>query len=186
MKYDKKAIRDEAKRSLDQGAVTNDYPLDPVLACEILNDALASEVLCILRYRHHQIAAKSINAPEVAEEFEEHAQNEEEHMLQLAERINQLGGDPNLNPLELADRSVTEYGNATSLVGMIREDLVAERIVISLYRQMIQWFGDKDPTTRRILESILEDEEEHAADLADLLALERISGGQEQLKEHVA
>jgi bacterioferritin len=185
MDYDKTTIRDEAKKDLDQGAVTSDYGLDPIRACEILNHALASEIVCVLRYRHHQIVAKSIHAPVVAEEFEEHATSEEKHILMLAERINQLGGEPNLNPANLAERSVTEYGiTKNSLLGMIRDDLVAERIVISLYRQMIQWFGDRDSTTRRMLEQILADEEEHASELADLLALETIS--QHDQSEEVA
>ncbi len=175
MDYDKIAIREEAKKSIDQGAVTGDYGLDPVRACEILNEALASEVVCVLRYRHHQIIAKSIHSPGVAAEFEEHAKNEEEHVLMIAERINQLGGEPNLDPAFAADRSITEYGNSTSLLGMIRDDLVAERIVISLYRQMVQWFGDRDSTTRRMIEKILADEEDHASELADLLHLEQIS-----------
>ena len=175
MDYDKISIREEAKKSIDQGAVTEDYGLDPVRACEILNEALASEVVCVLRYRHHQIIAKSIHSPAVAAEFEEHAKNEEDHVLEIAERINQLGGEPNLDPAIVTDRAVTEYGNSTSLLGMIRDDLVAERIVISLYRQMIQWFGERDPTTRRMLEEILADEEDHAAELADLLHLEQIS-----------
>lgn len=161
--------RRAAKSSIDQGAVTPAYPLDVDLACKILNQALASEILCILRYRHHQIVAKGINYPQVAAEFKEHAINEEAHMLMLAERIDQLGGDPDMNPATITDRSATEYGTTGDLMTMIREDLVAERISIDVYRQMIEWFS-ADPTTRRMLEEILADEEEHANDLADLLA----------------
>lgn len=161
-------IRREARRSIDQGAVTSDYPLDVEQACKILNEALASEILCVLRYRHHQIVAKGINHPQVAAEFKEHAENEEKHMLQLAERIDQLGGNPDMNPATIISRSATEYGKETDLVSMIKEDLIAERVAIEVYRQMIEWFA-ADPTTRCLLERILADEEEHATDLADLL-----------------
>lgn len=161
-------IRQEAQKSIEQGAITADYPLDVKRACQILNEALASEILCVLRYRHHQIVAKGINFPQVAAEFKEHAENEEEHMLMIAERIDQLGGDPDLNPATVSARSATEYGTSGDLVSMIREDLVAERIAIEVYRQMIEWFS-ADTTTRRMLEGILADEEEHATDLADLL-----------------
>lgn len=162
-------IREQAIRSMDQGAVTEDYPLDVEQACKLLNEALASEILCVLRYRHHQIVAKGINKPQVSEEFAEHADSEERHMLQIAERIDQLGGNPDMNPLTITTRAATEYGSKLDLTSMIREDLVAERIAIEVYRQMISWFGSGDPTTRRMLEQILADEEEHATDLADLL-----------------
>jgi bacterioferritin len=155
---------------MTQGPVTGDYPLDVTQACRILNEALASEVMCVLRYRQHQIAAKGIDFPQVAAEFKEHAENEEEHMLMLAERINQLGGEPELSPAVIAQRSFTQYETAPDLITMIQQDLVAERIVIEIYREMIHWFGEGDPTTRRLLEGILEDEEEHANDLADLLS----------------
>lgn len=162
-------IRRDAEKSLEQGAITNDYPLDVKRACQILNEALASEILCVLRYRHHQVIARGINSPQVAAEFKEHAENEEEHMMQIAERITQLGGDPDMNPATIAQRSATEYGGSgNDLVSLIREDLVAERIAIEVYRQMVEWFS-ADTTTRRMLEKILADEEEHANDLADLL-----------------
>lgn len=161
-------IRRDALKSIEHGAVTGDYPLDVKRACQILNEALASEILCVLRYRHHQIVAKGINFPQVAAEFKEHAENEEEHMLQIAERIDQLGGDPDMNPATITARSATEYGTSGDLVSMIREDLIAERIAIEVYRKMVDWFS-ADPTTRRMLEKILADEEEHATDLADLL-----------------
>ncbi len=162
-------IRRHAMTSMNQGAVTGDYPLDIERACQILNEALATEILCVMRYRHHAIVAKGINFPQVAAEFKEHAANEDEHVWALAERIDQLGGDPDFNPATVAARSATEYGSSGDLLEMIREDLVAERIVIEVYRQMIDWFGHNDPTTRRLLEKILADEEEHANDLADLL-----------------
>ncbi|AZZ35537.1 bacterioferritin [Bdellovibrio sp. qaytius] len=162
-------IRRHALKSMRQGAVTGDYPLDIEKACQILNEALASEILCVLRYRHHAIVAKGINFPQVAAEFKEHAASEDKHVWAIAERIDQLGGDPDMNPATIAARSATEYGSSGDLIEMIREDLVAERIVIEVYRQMIDWFGHNDPTTRRLLEKILADEEEHANDLADLL-----------------
>ncbi|MES2216980.1 MAG: ferritin-like domain-containing protein [Pseudomonadota bacterium] len=168
--YDVEEIKKEAKRSLQEGAVTEDYSLDIKQACLMLNEALATEILCVLRYRHHQIVAKSIDFPQVAAEFKEHAEEEEKHMLMIAERINQLGGNPDFNPATILARSATDYGKGESLVDMIKEDLIAERIVISVYRKMIEWFGNDDPTTRRMLEQILEDEEDHADELADLLA----------------
>lgn len=162
-------IRRNASRSLDDGAVTADYPLDKEEACALLNEALASEILCVLRYHHHQIIAKGINYPQVSAEFKEHAEEEMEHVLKLAERIDQLGGDPDMNPATITKRSATQYGSSGDLITLIREDLVAERVAIDVYRRMIAWFGDADPTTRRLLEHILADEEEHATDLADLL-----------------
>lgn len=163
-------IRKQAKKSIDDGAVTREYPLDLKLACELLNRALASEIICVLRYRHHQIIAKGIDYIQVAAEFEEHAQEEEKHMLMIAERINQLGGDPDFSLPSVMKNSATEYGSATELLEMVKDDLIAERIAIDIYRKMITWFGDGDPTTRRMLEDILEDEEDHADDLSDLLA----------------
>lgn len=162
-------IREQAAKSMARGAVTEDYPLDAGKACIMLNKALASEILCVLRYRHHQVVAKGINNPQVANEFREHAESEERHMLQIAERIDQLGGNPDMNPATIVVRSATEYGSSTDLTAMIQEDLVAERVAIEVYRQMISWFSPGDPTTRRLLEQILADEEEHATDLADLL-----------------
>lgn len=168
--YDKNRIREQAKQSIDAGAVTQDYALDVKKACELLNEALATEILCVLRYRHHQIIAQGIDRIQVSEEFAEHAQQEEQHMMMIAERITQLGGNPDFNPTSISQRTATEYGTATGLKEMIKEDLIAERIVIMVYRKMIDWFGTADSTTRRMLEDILEDEEEHANDLADLLA----------------
>lgn len=162
-------IRRHAMTSMNQGAVTGDYPLDIDKACQLLNEALATEIQCVLRYRHHAVIAKGINAPQVAAEFKEHAANEDEHVWALAVRIDQLGGNPDFNPETIKARTATEYGSATDLIDMIREDLVAERVVIEVYRQMIDWFGHNDPTSRRLLEKILADEEEHANELADLL-----------------
>lgn len=168
--YNIDEIKREAKHSLGSGAVTQDYALDVKEACKLLNDALATEILCVLRYRHHQIIAKGIDRIQIAEEFAEHAMQEEKHMLMIAERISQLGGDPDFNPSTLVTRAITDYGQSTHLKDMIKDDLIAERVVISVYRTMIEWFGMHDPTTRRMLESILEDEEDHANDLSDLLA----------------
>jgi bacterioferritin len=167
--YNINDIRNAANLSLQDGAVTKDYPLDLNQACKLLNEALATEILCVLRYRHHQIIAKGINSIQVAAEFEEHALQEEQHMLMIAERINLLGGNPDFNPATIMQRSATEFGTGTNLQAMIKEDLVAERIAIMVYRKLIDWFGQADPTTRRMLEIILEQEEEHANDLSDLL-----------------
>jgi bacterioferritin len=162
-------IRRQAKQSLDDGAVTQDYPLDINEACKLLNSALATEIMCVLRYRHHQIIARGIDKPQVAAEFKEHAEDEQRHMLMIAERINQLGGNPDFNPATINQRTATEYGTGTDLVKLIEEDLIAERIAIMVYRELIEWFGAGDPTTRRMLEDILKDEEDHADDLSELL-----------------
>ena len=168
--FDLQKIRKDAAESVEKGAVTKDYPLDLNQAYALLNEALATEILCVLRYRHHQIVAKGIDFPQVAAEFTEHADDEQRHMLMIAERIDQLGGDPDFNPATILQRASTEYGTGGALNEMIKQDLVAERIAVEIYRKLIAWFGEKDSTTRRMLESILEDEEEHASDLADLLA----------------
>ena len=168
--FDVETVRKMAKKSLDDGAVTQDYPLDIKEACKLLNDALATEIMCVLRYRHHQVIAKGIDRIQVAAEFKEHAEDEERHMMMLAERINQLGGNPDFNPATVAERTATEYGTGDDLLKLIKEDLIAERIVIIIYHKLIEWFGDGDPTTRRMLEKILKDEEDHADDLSDLLA----------------
>jgi bacterioferritin len=167
--FDIASIRKEAKQSIEDGAVTKDYRLNKNQACTLLNNALATEILCVLRYRHHQVVAKGIDRPQVAAEFKEHADDEERHMYMIAERINQLGGDPDFNPKTICERSATEYSASTDLLTMVKEDLIAERIAIMTYRKMIEWFGNEDPTTRRMLEEILKDEEDHADDLSDLL-----------------
>ncbi len=167
--FDIEDIRNRAKQSIEEGALTKDYRLDINQALTLLNNALATEILCVLRYRHHQIIAKGIDKPQVAAEFKEHAEDEEKHMYMIAERIHQLGGDPDFNPKTVSERSATEYGSSNDLMTMIKEDLIAERIVIMTYRKMIEWFGNEDPTTRRMLEKILKEEEDHADDLSDLL-----------------
>jgi bacterioferritin len=170
-------VRKQALRSMGKGAITAGYTLDLEMAYKVLNEALASEILCVLRYRHHQISGKGIDFPQVVAQFKEHALSEERHVLKIAERINQLGGNADFNPETLMQRASTEYGRATELLAMIEEDLVAERIAIETYRNLILWFGDADPTTRRMLEEILADEEEHANDMGDLLAKTQGSPG---------
>lgn len=173
--YSLAEIKALAKKSIEEGAVTEDYPLDREQAYKHLNAALATEIMCVLRYRHHQIVAKGINRPQVAAEFAEHADDEQRHMMMIAERINQLGGNPDFNPATILQRTATDYSNEDDLLEMIKEDLIAERIAIMTYREMIKWFGAGDPTTRRMLEVILQDEEDHADDLADLLQQRRPS-----------
>ncbi len=167
--YDLENIKKSAREFLERGAVTQDYPLNVEEACAHLNAALATEIMCVLRYRHHQIIAKGIDKPQVVAEFAEHAADEERHMMMIAERINQLGGNPDFNPGTVMQRTATEYGTGNNLFKLIEEDLIAERIAIMVYRDLIEWFGAKDPTTRRMLEEILKDEEDHADDLSDLL-----------------
>jgi len=168
--YNLNEIKKDAQQSIEQGAVTKDYPLDLNEAYKLLNAALATEIMCVLRYRHHQVIARGIDRPQIAAEFKEHADDEEKHMMMIAERINQLGGNPDFNPNTISSRTATEYGTGDSLLKLIEEDLISERIAISVYRKLIDWFGQNDPTTRRMLEDILKDEEDHADDLSDLLA----------------
>ena len=167
--YNINEIRKQAGQYIEQGAITQDYPLDLETACTLLNAALATEIMCVLRYRHHQIIAKGIDRPQIVAEFAEHAEDEQKHMMLIAERINQLGGNPDFNPGTVLSRTATEYGQGIDLLKLVEDDLVAERIAIMVYRELIQWFGSSDPTTRRMLEDILKDEEEHADDLSDLL-----------------
>lgn len=162
-------IRARARQNLDKGAVTEDYRADRKTVLKLLNEALATEIVCVLRYKRHYFMATGLNAEPVAAEFAEHAAQEQEHADSLAERIVQLGGEPNMSPDGLLQRSHSEYVEGNSLKDMIKENLVAERIAIDSYRQMIEYIGDKDPTTRRILEEILAVEEEHADDMADFL-----------------
>jgi bacterioferritin len=166
---DIEAVRHRAREHLDEGAVTSNYETDVATSIRLLNDAVASEIVCVLRYRYHAIAASGISSDAVVKEFEEHARDEEQHLVWFAERINQLGGKPNLNPEGLAERAVTQYVEGGDLVAMIKENLVAERIVIEIYRDMIRYFGEKDPTTRVLLERVLAQEEDHANDMHDLL-----------------
>ena len=163
-------IRRRARMHIENGAVTEDYKANRETVIQLLNDALATELVCVLRYTHDHHMAVGIHAEPVSAEFAEHAQEEQEHADLLASRITQLGGDPDYNPEGLKMRSHSEYVVRASLVDMIRENLVAERIAIDSYSQIIRYIGDSDMTTRRLLEDILAKEEEHAEDLADLLA----------------
>lgn len=164
-------IRDRAKREMEKGAVTDAYGADREQVIKVLNEALATEIVCTLRYKNHYYRASGIRGREAAEEFLEHAQEEQAHADQIAERITQLGGIPDLNPKTIATRAHAEYTNddTRTLEAMLKEDLVAERIAVDVYTQMAKWLGDKDPTTRRMIEEILATEEEHADDIADLL-----------------
>jgi bacterioferritin len=162
-------IRRRAREHLEHGAITDNYGVDLETALNLLNEAVATEIVCVLRYKFHATAATGIASKAVRDEFAEHAQEEQQHLDMLAERINQLGGRPNLNPDGLSSRAASQYVEGDNLIAMIREDLVAERIAIETYRDMVRWFGDRDPTTRIMLEEILAVEEEHANDMHDLL-----------------
>ena len=165
-------IRVRARQQIEDGAVTKDYKLDREQAIRILNEALATELVCVLRYKRHYFMARGIQAEAVAAEFLEHATQEQEHADQIAHRIVQLQGEPDFSPDGLSARSHAEYVEGDSLTEMIRQDLIAERIAIDSYREMIAYLGDKDSTTRRLLESILAVEEEHADDLVGLLEID--------------
>jgi bacterioferritin len=162
-------IRDRARRMIEDGAVTQSYGLDRQQAINILNEALATEIVCVLRYRFHYFMATGLHSPAVAKEFLEHSNEEQEHADSIAERIQQLGGKPELNPAVVSKASHSEYIEGRSLTDMLQEDLIAERIAIDTYREIVRFFGDKDPTSRILMESILAKEEEHADDLATLL-----------------
>jgi bacterioferritin len=166
---DIKTLRQRARQHIENGAVTQGYQADRDTVIRILNDALATEIVCVLRYKRHHFMAAGIHAQSVAQEFLEHAQEEQAHADQIAQRIVQLGGAPNFSPEGLLSRSHSEYVEGDSLIDMIKEDLVAERIAIDSYREMIVYLGNNDPTTRRMLEGILAMEEEHAEDLSTLL-----------------
>jgi len=166
---DVESLRQHALEKLEEGPVTQSYQGDVGKTVDILNDALATEIVCVLRYMHHYFMATGVHASAARDEFKEHADAEREHADMLAERIQQLGGKPDFNPKSLLERSASQYIEGEDLADMIREDLVAERIVIELYQQMVRYFSDNDPTTRIIMEQLLKDEEEHASDLADLL-----------------
>ena len=167
---DIKTLRERARRHIERGAVTEGYSADRETVIKLLNEALATEIVCVLRYKRHYFMASGIHAEGVAAEFLEHANDEQGHADQIAARIVQLGGEPNFNPDGLLTRSHAEYVEGETLVDMIKEDLVAERIASDSYRDMINYFGNDDPTTRRLMESILAVEEEHADDLVNLLS----------------
>src|SRR5579859_237126 len=166
---DVEEIRRRAINKMEDGAVTESYQGDVNKTIEILNEALATEIVCVLRYMHHYFMATGVHAKGVADEFKEHADDEREHADSLAERIQQLGGKPNFDPKGLLERSVSQYVEGETLAEMIREDLIAERMVIEVYQKMVRYFGDNDPTTRTLVEELLRKEEEYASDLSDLL-----------------
>ena len=167
---DVQTLRARARKQIEDGVLTPSYDLDPRVAVELLNTALATELICVLRYRQHALVATGLEAEPVAAEFLVHSNEELAHADLIARRIVQLGGTPQMDPAGLSDRSHAEYVTCDALEDMIRENLVAERIAIDSYREMIRFFGDKDSTTRTMLEGILATEEEHADELADLLA----------------
>ncbi|HET6430750.1 ferritin-like domain-containing protein [Dyella sp.] len=162
-------IRSRARQHIEEGAITSGYSADRETVIKVLNDALATEIVCVLRYKRHYYMASGIHAKSVAAEFLEHANEEQEHADRIAERITQLDGAPDLNPAGLLTRSHADYTEGDDLVDMIKENLVAERIAIDSYREIIQYLGNDDPTSRRVMEDILAQEEEHAEDMATLL-----------------
>ena len=166
---DIKTLRERARAHMERGAVTEGYGADRETVVKLLNEALATEIVCNLRYRRHYFMASGINAQAAADEFLQHANEEQGHADEIAERIVQLGGAPNFSPDGLLTRSHAEYAEGGSLTEMIKEDLVAERIAIDSYREMVRYLGNDDPTTRRMMEGILAVEEEHAEDLVSLL-----------------
>lgn len=162
-------LRERARQNIEKGAVTFTYQGDVKNTIEILQSVLATEIVCVLRYTMHAVAAAGISSEGVKDEFRAHAREEAEHVEVVAERINQLGGKPNFDPTGLASRAASEYGKADNLVEMIREDLIAERIAVDHYRELIRYIGERDPTTCSMLKGILVVEEEHASDMHDLL-----------------
>lgn len=166
---DIKELQRRAREHVEKGAVTPAYRGDVKAAIQLLNDALATEIVCTLRYKRHYYMASGIHSQAVADEFLEHAKEEQDHADRIAERIVQLDGAPDFNPQGLLTRSHAQYVEGNSLVDMIKENLIAERIAIESYLEMIRWFGDNDPTSRRLLEFVLEQEEEHADDMKSLL-----------------
>jgi len=166
---DVKRIRDRARQHMDQGAVTENYGADREAVIKVLNDVLATETVCVLRYKRHYYTASGINAEAVKDEFKQHAADEQQHVDWIAERISQLGGEPDFNPEGLAARSHSEYVEGNDLTSMIKEDLVAERIAIDSYSEIVRWLGEGDPTTRKLIEDILKVEEDHAEDMKSLL-----------------
>jgi bacterioferritin len=166
---DIKTLRDRARKNIESGTVTFTYEGDVHQTIDILQSVLATEIVCVLRYTMHAVAAAGISSEAVKAEFQQHADEERAHMQSVAERINQLGGRPNFDPKGLETRAASEYGSAQTLVEMIKENLIAERIAVDHYRELIRYFGDTDPTTRHMLVGILAVEEEHANDMHDLL-----------------
>lgn len=167
---DIKTLRKRARQKIEDGAVTEGYAADPNVIIELLNNALATEIVCTLRYKRHYFMASGLKAQAAAAEFKEHAEEEQHHADMIAERITQLGGEPDFSPAGLQSRAHAEYVEGESLTDMLKEDLIAERIAIDSYGELIRFIGDDDPTTRRMLEDILATEEEHADDLSGLMS----------------
>jgi len=167
---DVKKIRERARKHMEEGAITDGYKANRDQVTKVLNDVLATEIVCVLRYKRHYYMAQGISSDSVKAEFLQHANEEQQHADWVAERITQIGGEPNFNPEGLATRSHSEYKTGDSLTDMIKENLVAERIAIESYSEIVRWLGNDDPTTRVLIEQILKMEEEHANDMLDLLA----------------
>jgi len=166
---DIEAIRARAREHIEQGPITESYGADRKRVIDVLNEVLATELVCVLRYKRHYYTATGINSGPVAAEFLEHANEEQQHADMVAHRIVQLGGEPDFSPEGLATRSHSEYDASSDLLQMVREDLVAERVAITSYQEIVRWLSDGDPTTRRVIEEILEQEEEHADDLLTII-----------------
>jgi bacterioferritin len=167
---DIQTLRDRARQNLSEGIVTKTYGGDVNRTIDILQSVLATEIVCVLRYTMHAVTATGLSSEAIKAEFAQHAKEEQAHVMQVAERIDQLGGKPNFDPEGLATRSSSQYVEVDNLVEMIKENLIAERIAVDHYRELIRFFGDDDPTTRTMIESILTVEEEHATDMQDLLS----------------
>ena len=167
---DVKKLRERARKHIEEGAITEGYKANRDQVTKVLNDVLATEIVCVLRYKRHYYMAQGISSDSVKAEFLQHANEEQQHADWVAERITQIGGEPNFSPEGLATRSHSEYKPGNSLTDMIKEDLVAERIAIESYSEIVRWLGNDDPTTRVLIEQILKMEEEHANDMLDLLA----------------
>ena len=166
---DIETIRARARAHVERGAITDAYGADRERVIDVLNQVLATEIVCVLRYRRHHFTATGINAGPIAAEFLEHANEEQQHADMAAARITQLGGEPNFSPEGLATRSHTQYDDSPGLLEMVTEDLVAERIAVASYQEIIRWLGNDDPTTRRMIETILAQEETHAEDMLNIL-----------------
>jgi bacterioferritin len=169
-------IRRRAREHIKAGAITAGYQADRETVIKVLNEALATELVCVLRYKRHYYMAQGLTSPAIAQEFQEHAAEEQEHADRIAMRITQLDGAPDFNPAGLSARSHSEYNEGKDLVEMLREDLIAERIAIDSYGEIVRYLGNDDPTSRRLMEEILAKEEEHANDLSDLLARMDVDG----------
>lgn len=166
---DVQTLRDRARHHIDEGAVTNDYRADRETVLQLLNTALATEIVCSLRYKRHYYTAKGLTAASIAQEFLEHAHEEQQHADRFADRITQLGGEPDFSPDTLSRRSHAEYVECDTIVDMIKENLVAERIAIDSYKEIVNYLANDDPTTRRLFEEVLAVEEEHAEELHTLI-----------------